>query len=72
MASLQPPKAFDALVLQVEEHAAWQGGLGSEFKCDALVGAQFLTDLVYLASHAPADLLTMFAAGDALVVIGEG
>jgi hypothetical protein len=36
-----------------EEQACWQGGTGSEWECDCIVSADFLSKLCLLASYAP-------------------
>lgn len=55
-------KAFDQLVETVEENVVWASGVGSEWKCDGLIGAQFLEDLVRLAFEAPKEDRDAFIA----------
>lgn len=46
-------KAEEALDNAVADHAAWEGGVGSEWASDAIVGHKVLGELTRLASMAP-------------------
>ena len=46
-------KKWDAFVEAIEAHVSWSRGVGSEWSGDALVSADFLAELVYLAFEAP-------------------
>lgn len=48
-----PQIRANLLLAAVEDHAMWQGGSGSEWECDAIVGAGFLEALTKLAARAP-------------------
>lgn len=45
---------FGALVKHVEENVAWEHGTGSEWTCDCIIDFGLLSDLLRLASSAPA------------------
>lgn len=49
----KPIRASDLMEI-VADLVAWQGGSGYEWQCDALIGAEALEALVWLAAHAPA------------------
>ena len=48
-----PQIRADLLLAAVADHASWGLGDGSEWECDAIVGAGFLEALTKLAARAP-------------------
>lgn len=55
MAGLRKSTRFNMLTAVAEEQVVWEHGTPAAWKCDAIIGALFLHELIALASHAPTE-----------------